>query len=44
MVPFPAEHQGKRACAVIACYNGPTEDGQAVMAKLLEKLPPPLFN
>jgi hypothetical protein len=44
VAPFPAEHQGKRACAVIACYNGPTEDGQAVMAKLLEKLPPPLFN
>ncbi|HMI13313.1 MAG TPA: FAD-dependent oxidoreductase, partial [Bradyrhizobium sp.] len=44
MAPFPAEHQGKRACAVIACYNGPTGDGQAVMAKLLEKLPPPLFN
>src|SRR4029453_712745 len=42
--PFPAEHQGKRACAIIACYNGPTEDGQAVMAKLLGELPPPLFN
>jgi FAD/FMN-containing dehydrogenase len=37
--PFPAEHQGKRACAIIACYNGPTEDGQAVMAKLLGSCP-----
>src|SRR6185312_14715468 len=42
--PFPEEHQGKRACAIIACYNGPTEDGQAVMARLLDELPPPLFN
>src|SRR5207245_8269889 len=32
--PFPAEHQGKRACALIACYDGPTEDVQAAMAKL----------
>lgn len=42
--PFPAEHQGKRACAIIACYNGPTARGQAVMAELLSKLPEPLFN
>jgi FAD/FMN-containing dehydrogenase len=42
--PFPAEHQGKRACAIIACYNGPAEKGQAAMAKLLSKLPAPLFN
>ena len=42
--PFPAEHQGKRACAIIACYNGPIERGQAIMAKLLDELPPPLFN
>ena len=34
MDPFPAEHQGKRACAIIACYNGPTEDGEAVMAQV----------
>lgn len=44
MEPFPAEHQGKRACAIIACYNGATADGQAVMAKLLSELPAPLFN
>src|ERR1700741_1532514 len=42
--PFPAEHKGKRACAIISCYNGPTEDGQAVMANLLGELPLPLFN
>lgn len=42
--PFPAEHWNKRACAVIACYNGPADKGHAAMAKLLGKLPPPLFN
>lgn len=42
--PFPQEHQGKRACAIIACYNGPAENGKAAMARLLEKLPPPMFN
>lgn len=42
--PFPGEHQGKRACAIIACYNGSTSRGQAVMAELLSKLPEPLFN
>jgi hypothetical protein len=35
--PFPAEHQGKRACAIIACYTGPTENGEVVMAKLLDE-------
>src|ERR1700730_12159593 len=42
--PCPAEHQGKRACAIIACYNGPAENGQAIMARLLEELPAPLCN
>ena len=42
--PFPAEHQGKHACAIISCYNGPGEKGEAIIGKLLAKLPPPLFN
>lgn len=42
--PFPREHQGKQACAIISCYNGPTEEGQALMAGLLGQLPAPLFN
>ena len=42
--PLPAEHQGKRACAVISCYNGPAEEGAAIMAELTDGLPPPLFN
>jgi FAD/FMN-containing dehydrogenase len=42
--PFPAEHQGKQACAVISCYSGPPEEGAAAMARLLDRLPEPLFN
>ena len=32
----PAEHWGKRACAVISCFNGSAEDGEKAMAPLLE--------
>ncbi len=42
--PFPKEHWGKRACAVISSFNGPQPDGERAMAPLLSKLPPPLFN
>ncbi|MFZ5772183.1 MAG: FAD-binding oxidoreductase [Thermodesulfobacteriota bacterium] len=44
MDPFPQECRGRRACAVISCYNGPAGDGEKVMAGLLESVPPPLFN
>ncbi|MGY6706692.1 MAG: FAD-binding oxidoreductase [Rhizobiaceae bacterium] len=42
--PFPFEHWGKKACAVVACYNGPMADGHAALAPLLDNLPEPLFN
>ncbi len=42
--PFPREHWGARACAIIACYNGPAEDGRAAMAPLLDRLPTPIFD
>ncbi|WP_214473081.1 FAD-binding oxidoreductase [Mesorhizobium sp. dw_380] len=42
--PFPREHWGKRACAIISCYNGTEEDGRKAMAPLLDTLPPPIFN
>jgi FAD/FMN-containing dehydrogenase len=42
--PFPAEHQGKTAAALIACFNGPEDDGRATMAPLLDQLPEPLFD
>jgi hypothetical protein len=42
--PFPKDHWGKRACAIIACYSGPAADGEKAVAPLLEAVPPPLFN
>ncbi len=42
--PFPPEHRGKPACAIVACYNGSATEGAAVMDRLLRELPPPLFN
>jgi len=42
--PFPKEHWGKRACAVIGAYNGPAADGQQGIGRLLKELPSPFFN
>ena len=42
--PFPQEHWGKRACAIIGAYSGPASEGEKLMAGLLQRLPAPLFN
>jgi FAD/FMN-containing dehydrogenase len=42
--PFPREAWGKRACALISCYNGPAEAGEKAMASLLAALAAPMFN
>lgn len=42
--PFPKEHWGKRACAIIGAYNGSAADGTKAMAPLLADVPAPLFN
>jgi FAD/FMN-containing dehydrogenase len=42
--PFPAEHRGKLACGVIACFNGPGDRGAKAIARLLNGLPEPMFN
>jgi hypothetical protein len=42
--PFPREHWGKRACALVSCYNGSAELGEKAMAPILRDLPPPMFN
>jgi len=44
MDPFPKEHWGKRACALIGSYNGSAAEGEKIMAKLLSDLPAPFFN
>jgi hypothetical protein len=42
--PFPRDYWGRRVCAVISSYNGAAADGEKLMARLLESLPPPIFN
>ena len=42
--PFPREHWGKRACALISCYNGSAEFGEKALAPMLRDLPAPMFN
>jgi FAD/FMN-containing dehydrogenase len=42
--PFPRDYWGRRACAVISSYNGPLAEGERLMSRLLEAVPPPIFN
>ncbi|HEY8549086.1 MAG TPA: FAD-binding oxidoreductase [Vicinamibacterales bacterium] len=42
--PFPREHWGQFACAVIGCYVGDAEEGRRQMAPLLDALPEPMFD
>jgi FAD/FMN-containing dehydrogenase len=44
MDPFPREHWGKRACAIIGAFAGSAAAGQQALAPLLGSLPAPLFN
>ena len=44
MDPFPKDYWGRRACAVISSYNGPVEEGEKLMARLLKSVPAPIFN
>ena len=42
--PFPKDYWGRRACAIISSYNGAAPEGEKVTARLLESVPPPIFN
>jgi FAD/FMN-containing dehydrogenase len=42
--PFPRDHWGKRACAIVSSYNGTAADGQKALAPLLGAVPQPIFN
>jgi FAD/FMN-containing dehydrogenase len=44
MDPFPREHWGKRACAVIGTYAGDAPEGEKALAPLLQAVPAPIFN
>jgi hypothetical protein len=42
--PFPKDYWGRRACVVVSSYNGPAEEGEKVMTRLLKSVPAPIFN
>ena len=42
--PFPREHWGRRACALISCYAGTQAEGEAAMRPARTELPAPLFD
>ncbi len=42
--PFPREHWGKKAAALIGAYNGSADNGIAAMKPFRDALPAPLFD
>lgn len=42
--PFPKEHWGKRAVALIGAYNGSADNGVAAMKPFRDALPAPMFD
>ncbi len=42
--PFPEEIWGKKICALISCFNGPSEDGQVFMDSVRGQLPSALLD
>jgi FAD/FMN-containing dehydrogenase len=42
--PFPQEIWGKKICALISCYNGPSEEAEEAMKPIRQDLPSPIFE
>jgi hypothetical protein len=42
--PFPQEIWGRRICALISCYVGSQQDGEAAMKPIRTELPAPLMD
>jgi FAD/FMN-containing dehydrogenase len=42
--PFPREIWGRRICALINCYAGPTDEAEQAMRPIREELPKPIFE
>lgn len=42
--PFPEEIWGRKICALISCYNGPAEKGEALLRPFRNDLPEPIFD
>jgi FAD/FMN-containing dehydrogenase len=42
--PFPIEAQGRTACGLVVCFNGPQGPAEEVLQELRLSLPPPLVD
>jgi FAD/FMN-containing dehydrogenase len=42
--PFPRALWGRRICALVSCYNGPVDEGEAAMERIRTELPPPILD
>ena len=42
--PFPKELWGKKICALISCYSGPTEQAEDAIKPIRQELPPPILD
>jgi FAD/FMN-containing dehydrogenase len=42
--PFPKDIQGRKICALISCYSGPAQEGEALMNQVRKDLPPPILD
>ncbi len=42
--PFPKEIWGRKVCALISCYNGPSDEGAEAMKPIHRDLPSPIFE
>lgn len=43
-LPFPEEIWGRKVCALISCYSGPTDSGELALQPLRDALPAPLMD
>ncbi len=42
--PFPREHWGKRACALVVCHNGSLAEGEEAVGAIRAELPTPIID
>jgi FAD/FMN-containing dehydrogenase len=42
--PFPKEIRGRKSCALVCCYSGPTEKAEEALRPIRQELPSPLLD
>jgi FAD/FMN-containing dehydrogenase len=42
--PFPKDLWGRKVCALICCYSGPTDKAEEAMKPIRRELPPPILD